>query len=54
MPLDELSSPTTTYWEEGAPYDLFKRLRGGVPGPLDGGIYQLSGRGGLLVGDDRR
>ncbi len=40
VPLDDLQVADDAYWEEGAPYDLFKRLRGGCPVHWSGGISQ--------------
>jgi cholest-4-en-3-one 26-monooxygenase len=40
VPLDELQVADDAYWEEGAPYDLFKRLRGECPIHWSAGISQ--------------
>ncbi len=40
VPLDELQVADDAYWEEGAPYDLFERLRGECPIHWSAGISQ--------------
>jgi len=40
VPLDELQVADDAFWEDGAPYDLFKRLRGECPVHWSGGISQ--------------
>jgi len=41
VPLDALQVADDAYWEEGAPYDLFERLRGECPVHWSAGISQF-------------
>jgi cholest-4-en-3-one 26-monooxygenase len=41
VPLDALQVADDAYWEEGAPYDLFERLRGECPIHWSAGISQF-------------
>ena len=54
VPLDELQVADDAYWEEGAPNDLFERLRGECPVHWSAGISRVPGGGRLLVGHDGR
>jgi cholest-4-en-3-one 26-monooxygenase len=46
-PLDEVQVADDAYWAEGAPYDLFKRLRSECPVHWSGAIEQYPGEDGF-------
>ena len=52
--LDDLQVTERELWQDGPPHELFKELRGEVPGALDGADQRVPRRGRVLVGHQGR